>query len=82
MKRPKYYQIPRFLYCFMNSKIARLPYFSEIQCTEAFIEGDLAKAHIDGDPYTLEPPVTVKVHPGVLKVIAPKLSHKKDGGKV
>lgn len=39
LKRPKYYQIPRFLYCFMNSKIARLPYFSEIQCTEAFFGG-------------------------------------------
>ncbi|AZS31564.1 diacylglycerol/lipid kinase family protein [Butyricimonas faecalis] len=77
LKRPKYYQIPRFLYCFMNSKIARLPYFSEIQCEEAILEGDLNKAHIDGDPYTLESPVKVKVLPGVLKVIAPKLSRKK-----
>lgn len=82
LKRPKYYQIPRFLYCFMNSKIARLPYFREIQCTEALIEGELSKAHIDGDPYTLEPPVTVKVHPGVLKVIAPKLSREKSKGVV
>ena len=77
LKRPKYYQIPRFLYCFMNSKIARLPYFSEIQCKEAILEGDLNKAHIDGDPYILESPVKVKVLPGVLKVIAPKLSRKK-----
>ena len=66
----------------MNSKIARLSYFREIQCTEALIEGELSKAHIDGDPYTLEPPVTVKVHPGVLKVIAPKLSYKKSKGTV
>ena len=77
LKRPKYYQIPRFLYCFMNSKIARLPYFSEIQCREAILEGDLNKAHIDGDPYILESPVKVKVLPGVLKVSAPKLSRKK-----
>ena len=41
------------------------------------MEGDLNKAHIDGDPYTLEAPVKVKVLPGVLKVIAPKLSRKK-----
>ena len=30
-----------------------------------------------GDPYILESPVKVKVLPGVLKVIAPKLSRKK-----
>ncbi|WP_059025583.1 diacylglycerol/lipid kinase family protein [Gabonibacter massiliensis] len=77
LKRPKYYQIPRFIYCFMNSRISKLSYFSEIQCAEAEIEGDISKAHIDGDPYVLNVPVKVRIHPGVLNVVVPKLSKKK-----
>lgn len=72
LKRPKYYQIPRFLYCFMNSQISKLSYFREIQCAEAEIEGDISKTHIDGDPYILQSPVKIKIHPRVLNVAVPK----------
>lgn len=77
LKRPKYYQIPRFLYCFGNSKIGTLPYFREIQCEEAYVEGDISKVHIDGEPYVFESPLAIKIHPGVLKVVAPKLAREK-----
>lgn len=73
LKRPKYYQIPRFLYCFMHAKLGRLSYFREIQCREAVIEGDITSAHLDGDPCQLTSPVRVKVHAGVLKIVVPKL---------
>ena len=82
LKRPKYYQIPRFIYCFMHSKLGQLSYFREIQCREAVIEGDVTKAHIDGDPCTLTPPINVKVHAGVLKVVVPKFSRKQNKNNV
>jgi len=73
LKRPKYYQIPKFLYCFGNSRIGRLKYFRKIQCEEAVIEGEIDKGHIDGEPYMFEPPLHIRVLPAVLKVVTPKL---------
>ena len=77
LKRPKYYQIPRFLYCFGNNKIGKLPYFREIQCEEAVIEGDISQVHIDGNPCTLESPLHLKIHANVFKVVVPKLAGEK-----
>lgn len=82
LKRPKYYQIPRFLYCFGNSKMGRLSYFREIQCREALIEGDISRIHIDGDPYSWEGPLDIRIHPGSLKVVAPKLADTRHPGMV
>ena len=76
LKRPKFYQIPRFLYCFLNSQISKLSYFKEIQCKEVIIEGDISKTHIDGDPYTMQSPIKIKVHPKILNVIVPKYPQK------
>jgi len=76
LKRPKYYQIPRFLYCFLNSKIGCLPYFSEIQCAEMVLGGDISKVHIDGDPYCIASPVEIKIHPKALNVVIPKNSKR------
>lgn len=73
LKRPKYYQIPRFLYCFGSSKLGMLKYFREIQCSEAVIEGEVSVAHIDGDPYYLESPLHIRNLPGVLRVVYPRL---------
>lgn len=72
LKRPKYYQIPRFLHCFMHAKLGQLSYFREIQCKEAVIEGNITSAHLDGDPCRFSSPVRVKVHAGVLKIVVPK----------
>lgn len=39
---------------------------------EAVIEGDIHRVHIDGDAYTMDSPLHLKVLPGVLKVVVPK----------
>lgn len=81
LKRPRWMQVPRFLYCFMHGKLGQLSYFREIQCREVVIEGDMRYAHLDGDPCRMASPVRAKVHPRVLKVLAPKLSREEEGGR-
>lgn len=76
LKRPAFMDIFWFLLFFMNSKIYKLSYFKDIQCSEAMIEGNICKIHIDGDPYIMESPLHLKVHPGVLKVVVPKYARK------
>lgn len=72
LKRPAFLEILWFLLFFMNSKIYKLSYYRELQCEEAVIEGDIHHVHIDGDAYTMESPVRLKMHKGVLKVVVPK----------
>lgn len=71
LKRPPFWSMIRFLFFLMNSGLNRLNYYEDIQCEEALIEGDICKAHIDGDATILESPVRLKVHKGVLKVVVP-----------
>lgn len=72
LKRPAFLEIMWFLLFFISSKLYKLSYFREIQCKEAVVEGDIHRVHIDGDAYTMEPPIRLKVLPGVLKVVVPK----------
>lgn len=72
LKRPPYWAIVPFLIYFLNSGLDRLSYFKEIQCREAVIEGDIHKAHVDGEAAFMEAPVRLKIHKGALKVIVPK----------
>ena len=55
-----------------RSRRYKLSYYKEIQCQEAVIEGDIHRVHIDGDAYTMDSPLHLKVLPGVLKVVVPK----------
>lgn len=72
MKRPAFFEILWFLLFFMNSKIYKLSYYKELQCSEAIIEGDIERVHIDGDAYIMHSPIHLKMHKGVLKVVLPK----------
>lgn len=76
LKRPAFLEIMWFLLFFISSKLYKLSYFREIQCKEAVVEGDIHRVHIDGDAYTMEPPIRLKVLPGALKVVVPKCLDK------
>lgn len=72
LKRPAFFEILWFLLFFMNSKIYKLSYYKELQCSEAIVEGDIERVHIDGDAYIMHSPIQLKMHKGVLKVVLPK----------
>lgn len=72
LKRPAFFEILWFLLFFVSAKLYKLSYYKEIQCQEAVIEGDIHRVHIDGDAYTMDSPLHLKVLPGVLKVVVPK----------
>lgn len=72
LKRPAFFEILWFLLFFVSAKLYKLFYYKEIQCQEAVIEGDIHRVHIDGDAYTMDSPLHLKVLPGVLKVVVPK----------
>lgn len=72
LKRPAFFEVIWFVIFFMNSKIYRLSYYKEIQCSEAIVEGDISRVHIDGDAYSMQSPIHLKIHKGVLKVVVPK----------
>lgn len=72
LKRPAFFEILWFLLFFVSAKLYKLSYYKEIQCQEAVIEGDIHWVHIDGDAYTMDSPLHLKVLPGVLKVVVPK----------
>lgn len=76
LKRPAFMEIFWFLIFFMSSHIYKLSYFKEIQCKEAVIEGDINHIHIDGEAYTMQSPIHLKVHKGVLKAVVPKFAGK------
>lgn len=76
LKRPGLFEIMWFLLFFISSKLYKLSYYKEIQCTEAVIEGDISRVHIDGDAYLMESPLRLKVLPGVLKVVIPEKASK------
>ena len=72
LKRPAFLEILWFLLFFVSAKLYKLSYYKEIQCKEAVVEGDIHRVHIDGDAYTMNSPLHLKVLPGVLKVVVPK----------
>jgi len=72
LKRPAFFEIMWFLLFFISAKLYKLSYYKEIQCKEAIIEGDIHRIHIDGDAYTMNAPLRIKVLPGALKVVIPK----------
>lgn len=72
LKRPAFFEMIWFIFSFISAKLYKVSYFKEIQCREAIIDGDIERIHIDGDAYTMKPPLHVKVHPGALKVVVPK----------
>lgn len=72
LKRPAFFEILWFLIFFMNSKIYKLSFYKEIQCSEAIIEGNISRVHVDGDAHLMQSPIHLKMHKGVLKVIVPK----------
>lgn len=72
LKRPAFFEILLFLLFFVSAKLYKLSYYKEIQCREAVVEGDICRVHIDGDAYTMEAPIRLKILPGVLKVVVPK----------
>lgn len=72
LKRPAFLEILWFLLFFVSAKLYKLSYYKEIQCKEVVVEGDIHRVHIDGDAYTMNSPLHLKVLPGVLKVVVPK----------
>lgn len=76
LKRPAFWEIMWFLLFFITAKLYKLSYFKELQCQEAVIEGDIHRVHIDGDAYCMESPIRLKVLPGALKVVVPKILEK------
>lgn len=72
LKRPAFLEILWFLLFFVSAKLYKLSYYKEIQCKETVVEGDIHRVHIDGDAYTMNSPLHLKVLPGVLKVVVPK----------
>lgn len=72
LKRPAFFEIIWFLLFFVSAKLYKVSYFKEIQCKEAIIAGDINRVHVDGDAYTMESPLYLKVLQGALKVVAPK----------
>lgn len=73
LKRPAFFEILWFLLFFVSSNLYKLSYFKEIQCEEALIEGDLLRVHVDGEACTMESPIRLKILPGVLRVVLPKV---------
>lgn len=72
LKRPAFFEIMWFLLFFISAKLYKLSYYKELQCSEAIVEGDIHRVHIDGDAYLMESPLHLKILKGVLKVVVPK----------
>lgn len=72
LKRPKCWNLVPFLFALMSARIDKMGFYKEIQCPEAIIEGDIYKAHIDGDAAFMTSPIYLKVHRAALKTVVPK----------
>ena len=72
LKRPTFWSAISFLFYLLNRRLDKFKYFKELQCSEAVIEGDIHKVHIDGEAVIMHSPICVKVHEKALKIVLPK----------
>ena len=75
-KFPKW-KIPLILFMIARGKTHLSQYVEIIQTTKMKIESINCLTHLDGEPYTFNSPIIVKIHPKTLKIFTQNVSKKK-----
>ncbi|GHT03945.1 hypothetical protein AGMMS49525_09770 [Bacteroidia bacterium] len=70
MRCPPFFGIGFLLKSLLRADLSQLKYYEEIQCKEAVIDGSIRNIHVDGEPFTANEPIRLKVHAGGIKIIS------------